>query len=387
MNRSLLALTLSLAAPATAAPMKVAVLELRHEAGLANEAVSYLTDRIRAAALGLPRDAFFVMTRENILDQLPPGTDLAACEGACEIETGRNVGADYVATGEVLTLGSEVRVSLKLHETRGGALLATDKASAGELAALETPVEAAARRLFGHLAGPRFAVTAPAPLPELDSAPSPPGGMAFSDINVDALEAYDAVVKFDRGPGEPEAKAQRWSTLAARHATYRDQATRRAERWQAYAKALRERVEARDRDWAKLSRLLRLEVVTAEEKAGWAKEFLDTYGHSVRVNPHAPDLWPHVRSDDDGTIAGSTWAGVDSDGDYYVYRFRSNGKLEYTSPTGTFHSATWRQTGSKVYLETNGRYSEYEGSIKGGKMTGRAWNRRGHEWSWSAERR
>lgn len=384
MIRALLCLV---ALPALAAPQKVAVLELRDPSSAATSAVAYLTDRVRAAALGLPRDGFFVMTRENILDQLPPGTSLAECQGACEIETGRNVGADYVASGEVVRLGDEIRVSLVLHETRGGALLATDKASAAKVEALEGPVEAAARRLFGHLGGGRFAVSAPMPLPELGHAPAPPGGMAFNAVDVDSLEAYDAVVKFDRGQATPEAKAGRWKGLAAKHPRYSEQATQRAERWVAYGKALGERTAARDRDWKKLERLLRLEVVPAKEKSAWAKSFLDTYGHSVRNNPHAPALWPHVEADAEATLTGSTWAGTDSDGDYYVYRFRPAGRLEYTSPSGTFHAATWRQTGERVYMETNGRYSEYEGTIDGGSMNGRAWNRRGHEWSWSANRR
>ena len=66
-----LACALLITAAAHAAPKKVAVLELRDPAALATGAVAYLTDRVRAAALGLPRDGFFVMTRENILDQLP----------------------------------------------------------------------------------------------------------------------------------------------------------------------------------------------------------------------------------------------------------------------------------------------------------------------------
>ncbi len=382
-----LACALLITAAAHAAPKKVAVLELRDPAALATGAVAYLTDRVRAAALGLPRDGFFVMTRENILDQLPPGTDLAECQGECEVETGRNVGADYVASGELVKLGGEIRISLKLHETRGGALVATDKASAGKPEGLETPVEHAARRLFAHLAADRFKISAPAPLPELDAAPTPGGGVAFGDIDVEGLEAYDRVVKFDRGEGTPEAKARRWTTLGREHPAYRAQAERRADQWRTYDKARRAQLEAREGDWSKLSRLLRLEVVTTDEKSRWAKQFLDAYGHSVRENPHAPALWPHVTTDPHSDLVGTTWAGTDSDGDYYVYHFREKGRLEYTSPTGTFHAATWRQTGARLYMETNGRYSEYEGTITGADMAGRAWNRRGHQWSWSAKRR
>lgn len=144
MRGALLALTLLITATAEAAPLKLAVLELNDRAGLAAAQTRYLTDRVRAAAV---RAGYFVLSRENILEQLPPGTELAACEGECEVETGRNVGADQVVSGEILTLGDELRIALRLHETRAGRLLNTAWVK-GALARLDGPLEAAAARLF-----------------------------------------------------------------------------------------------------------------------------------------------------------------------------------------------------------------------------------------------
>ncbi len=132
-------------------PQRIAVLELRNPAALPAHESAYLTDRVRAAALKLPRERFFVLTRENLVEHLPPGVDLASCEGACEVETGRNVGADFVVSGEVLALGGELRVALKLYDTRSGRLLASETASASRTAGLDAPLGVAAGALLGGL--------------------------------------------------------------------------------------------------------------------------------------------------------------------------------------------------------------------------------------------
>jgi TolB-like protein len=78
-----------------------------------------------------------VMTRENILVLLQSGgKTLSDCEGECEVDTGRRLGADYVISGEMLKIGSHFKVDLRMHDTRDGQLIsgATDSgANADEL--------------------------------------------------------------------------------------------------------------------------------------------------------------------------------------------------------------------------------------------------------------
>lgn len=134
-----------------AAPsVRVAVLELRPEAEVGPSEARYLTDRVRDAALGLPPD-YIVMTRENMLALLPPEAELADCEGACEVETGRNLGADYVVSGEIVRFGDELRLTLRLHETRDGRLLASESVAGERVTDLETAVTPAARRLLAAM--------------------------------------------------------------------------------------------------------------------------------------------------------------------------------------------------------------------------------------------
>jgi formylglycine-generating enzyme required for sulfatase activity len=129
---------------ATATPRKLAVLELVNRSELTPTQARYLTDRVRAAAVDA---GYFVLSRENILEHLPPGTTLAACEGECEVTTARNVGADEVVSGEILTLGKEYRVALRWHETQAGRLMNTARV-AGEAHALDDALEQATRKMF-----------------------------------------------------------------------------------------------------------------------------------------------------------------------------------------------------------------------------------------------
>ncbi len=127
---------------------RVAVLELRRAAGFTLEDARYLADEVRGAVLkAAPR--LSVMTRENLLVLLQAsGKDLADCEGECEVDTGRRIGADAVVSGDVLKFGARYKLSLRLHETKGGRLLATAIASGATLEELDAEVQARAAELL-----------------------------------------------------------------------------------------------------------------------------------------------------------------------------------------------------------------------------------------------
>jgi hypothetical protein len=64
----------------------------------------YLTDRIRTAALRAG-PSLYVGSRENLIALLQAsGKTMEQCEGECDVETGRLVGADLVMSGEALTV-------------------------------------------------------------------------------------------------------------------------------------------------------------------------------------------------------------------------------------------------------------------------------------------
>ena len=88
---------------------RVAVLNLKNNAGVKTGEISYLTQVLRQAANLLPTEHYLVMTKNNITELLPPNVRLEDCQGACAIETGRNVGAHWVLVGEVVRFGSSLR--------------------------------------------------------------------------------------------------------------------------------------------------------------------------------------------------------------------------------------------------------------------------------------
>lgn len=140
---------------AAATPPKVAaVLELRNklegpDRNLVDSA--FLTDVVRQQVLeGAP--AVKLMTRENVLTLLEAsGKKLEECEGECEVETGRRLGADVVVTGEILRFGSGFRANLRLHDTHSAQLLSAAVASGNSPEALEKDLSRAVGKLVTPL--------------------------------------------------------------------------------------------------------------------------------------------------------------------------------------------------------------------------------------------
>ena len=101
---------------------RIAVLE---PTGDDQDLATVAADRIRSGLLdALPRSEFPIMTRENfniVMQEM--GLDPAQLEGECEVETGRNVGAKYVFSSSIVTLGGQQVMSIKLFDTVSGALI------------------------------------------------------------------------------------------------------------------------------------------------------------------------------------------------------------------------------------------------------------------------
>jgi len=130
---------------------KVAVLELKNEAGIKTASVEYLTDFVRDVMIeSLSLETFSLMTRENIQELLPPERSMADCADAeCEVEIGRMVGADYIVTGEVLDVmgGSEYRLSIKVYDCGSAAFLGGERVAGSDFRELEEALPNAAAML------------------------------------------------------------------------------------------------------------------------------------------------------------------------------------------------------------------------------------------------
>ena len=151
-----------------------------------------------------------------------------------------------------------------------------------------------------------FAVTPHAPIPEV-TGPSEirgqAGGLSFEDVNLQELKAYEEVVQFEKSSASPDEKARTWEELASAYPKYRAQALARATEWREYSRnnaaalhARKAREAAMEKDWAKLSQLLRMTVVSDKDKLTWANEFLVTYGLNPKDNPHISEIRQMVAS-------------------------------------------------------------------------------------------
>jgi len=96
-------------------------------------------------------------------------------------------------------------------------------------------------------------------------------------------------------------------------------------------------------------------------------------------------------SSDVSSIEGTTWAGTDSDGDYYAFTFKKGGQIHYVSGTGDHASIyedkgdEWAQNGSIVMILLT-HYSARQGTINGDRMRGKAWNKAGKTWTWTLKK-
>jgi TolB-like protein len=196
MHRALLSLLLA-ASPALAGEKLLSVLELHNKLdGPDRKAVDpgYVSDRIRASVLD-EKLGIQVMTRENMLVLLQSqGKTLEGCEGECEVDTGRRLGADYVISGEVLRVGAQLKASLKLHDTHSGTLIGAISASGVDVDALDTSIPAAVSRLTAALrlpVPPQVSTGAPPP-----AAPRPVSqGIVTMSIPAPDAEKWMLVAK------------------------------------------------------------------------------------------------------------------------------------------------------------------------------------------------
>lgn len=131
----------------------IAVLEFRDKVPKEERLDSaYLSDQVRTAVKEELPEAR-VITRENMLVLLQAsGKDLAACEGECEVDTGRLIGADLVVSGELLKFGTQYKLNMKLHDTRSGELLSGAVAAGANPDQLDRDLRQSVRKLLGSLA-------------------------------------------------------------------------------------------------------------------------------------------------------------------------------------------------------------------------------------------
>ena len=130
---------------------RIAVLELSNPAGLEKQEVLYLSDLLRRLTSSELAQTFLVIDKANILELLPPDKTLEECIGECAVETGRLLQASYIITGDIIKFGKALRVTVRLHDTKTGRLIASEVASGREVTDMESGIQEAGGRLLRKL--------------------------------------------------------------------------------------------------------------------------------------------------------------------------------------------------------------------------------------------
>jgi hypothetical protein len=135
----------------------VAVFETLTDADsvLSDAELNYLTNELRKQAVTyLPVGEYSVMTRDNIMALLPPDKNAAECfEGACLVEVGRNVGADYAVQGTVSKFGGKFTLTTEAYETMGATLMGSFTAESPDANGLLEAIRKESPALFSKVSG------------------------------------------------------------------------------------------------------------------------------------------------------------------------------------------------------------------------------------------
>jgi formylglycine-generating enzyme required for sulfatase activity len=179
-------------------PKLLAVLEFKG-ANLKADILDTMSDAVRGGASdALTSTGTNVMTRESMLVLLKEMGIKECTEGDCEVETARNIGADYVISGRIVQMDGSYVATLKLHETKRGTLLGTRDAEAKKQKDLwhalkELGRKLVAEKLVARPNPPAVPASAPSspivvlpapPLPAVSPAPQPTGSCAANQISI-----------------------------------------------------------------------------------------------------------------------------------------------------------------------------------------------------------
>mgnify|MGYP001612330989 CR=1 FL=1 len=117
--------------------------------------IKFLTDHIRTVIRKrLNPDEVQIMTRENtmvMLEQNNINPESCLTESQCEVDIGRNLGAGYIITSELIRFGKKLKLIMKLHNTENGGLIDSASGETEHIDTLETEFEKMAVKISGSL--------------------------------------------------------------------------------------------------------------------------------------------------------------------------------------------------------------------------------------------
>jgi hypothetical protein len=134
----------------------VAVLEVTPSGDAVNLSISeyrHLTDELRARARETLPSGYSILTRDNIIQLLPPDDKEAEClaEG-CAVDIGRAIGAEYVSQSFVGMFGGMLSLTVELYESMSGNMLGSFVTESDNVHGLLGTIREKASVLFSKIA-------------------------------------------------------------------------------------------------------------------------------------------------------------------------------------------------------------------------------------------
>jgi hypothetical protein len=166
--RTLIALIAVLCAWPAGAVERLAVLDVTGDGTLSDDELAELTQQVRDATAGYLDPAEW-----TVIDAVAMGAmiqakaaELAGCEGECEADIGRAIGAQRVVSGSAIVFDEAYSLALKLVDATTGEVLGSEDVTAQDMDEIQTGIAEACAALFADPAEE-------AALADLEDAPPP----------------------------------------------------------------------------------------------------------------------------------------------------------------------------------------------------------------------
>jgi TolB-like protein len=106
----------------------------------------------------------------------------------------------------------------------------------------------------------------------------------FNKMDIDKLSKYDEIVRFEKNETDINKIIQRWEAFSNEVPEYRDIALKRVQEWKdyiinqkKYEEALEKKKKAMEEDYAKLDKLLKMDIISAKDKSIFVESFWEAY--------------------------------------------------------------------------------------------------------------
>ncbi|MFH1727030.1 MAG: PEGA domain-containing protein [Pseudomonadota bacterium] len=120
---------------------------------LTDQEVDFIEEYVRGFAVNnLSKEEYMIYTNENLLQMLEANAvKLCESEGDCEVETMRLIQAKYGITGNVVKMGDNINIVLKIYDSSTGSLLGSSIATGIDANAIQKVLEGTTKKLFSYV--------------------------------------------------------------------------------------------------------------------------------------------------------------------------------------------------------------------------------------------